>query len=142
MKTFVVDTGPLVAYLRESDQYHEWARQQFQQYGFPFLTCEPVLTETAFLLSRYGGSRNVEPLLALLTKGALRVTLQLSAQASCLQKFMRRYQNVPMSLADACLVRMAELHPDSTILTLDSDFLIYRKHEREPLSLLMPERTP
>lgn len=47
MKTFVVDTGPLVAYLRESDQYHEWARQQFQQYRFPFLTCEPVLTETA-----------------------------------------------------------------------------------------------
>lgn len=142
MKAFVVDTGPLVAYLRESDQYHEWARRQFQQHRFPFLTCEPVLTETAFLLSRYGGTRNVEPLLALITKGALQVTFRLSAEAPHLQELMRRYRNVPMSLADACLVRMAELHPDSTILTLDSDFLIYRQHEREPLALLMPERTP
>lgn len=142
MRSLILDTGPLVAYLRESDQYHDWARQQFQQYRFPFLTCEPVLTETAFLLSRYGGTRNVEPLLTLVAKGALQVALQLSAEASCLQELMRCYQNIPMSLADACLVRMAELHPDSTILTLDSDFLIYRKHEREPLSLLMPERAP
>ncbi len=142
MRSLILDTGPLVAYLRESDQYHEWARQQFQQYRYPFLTCEPALTETAFLLSRYGGTRNVEPLLALLTKGALQVTLRLSAEVSRLQELMRRYRNVPMSLADACLVRMAELHPDSTILTLDSDFLIYRNHEREPLALLMPERAP
>ena len=140
MKSIILDTGPLVAYLRGSDQYHEWARQQFRQYRSPFLTCEPVLTETAFLLSRYGGTVNVEPLLMLVTAGALEVVLRLSDEVPRLQELMRRYRNIPMSLADACLVRMAELHPDSTVLTLDSDFLIYRQHDREPLSLLMPER--
>lgn len=140
MKSIILDTGPLVAYLRGSDQYHEWARQQFRQYRSPFLTCEPVLTETAFLLSRYGGTENVEPLLMLVIAGALAVVLRLPDEAPRLQELMRRYRNVPMSLADACLVRMAELHPESTVLTLDSDFLIYRQHDREPLSLLMPER--
>ena len=140
MKSIILDTGPLVAYLRRSDQYHEWARQQFQRYRSPILTCEPVLTETAFLLSRYGGTENVEPLLMLVIAGALEVVLRLPDEAPRLQELMRRYRNVPMSLADACLVRMAELHPDSTVLTLDSDFLIYRQHDREPLSLLMPER--
>ena len=142
MKSIILDTGPLVAYLRESDRYHEWARQQFRQYRSPFLTCEPVLTEAAFLLSRYGGTENVEPLLMLVTADVLRVTLRLSDEAPRLQELMRRYRNIPMSLADACLVRMAELHPDSTVLTLDSDFLIYRKHDREPLSLLIPNRKP
>jgi predicted nucleic acid-binding protein len=142
VRSIIIDTGPLVAYLRESDRYHEWARQQFQQYQSPLLTCEPVLTEAAFLLSRYGGTENVEPLFMLFTTGILRVTLRFSDEAPCLQELMRRYRNIPMSLADACLVRMAELHPDSTVLTLDSDFLIYRKHDREPLSLLIPNRKP
>ena len=51
---------------------------------------------------------------------------------------MTRYSNVPMALADACLVRMAEQHANHTVLTLDSDFQIYRKHRREVISVIMP----
>lgn len=142
MRSIILDTGPLVAYLRESDHYHEWAKRHFRQYPPPFLTCEPVLIEAAFLLSRYGGTENVKLLFTLVTTGALKVVFRLADEVLRLQELMRRYQNVPMSLADACLVRMAELHPGSTVLTLDSDFLIYRQHDREPLSLLIPDCKP
>jgi uncharacterized protein len=52
---------------------------------------------------------------------------------------MTRYQSVPISLGDACLVRMTELSPESGLLTLDSDFLIYRKNRNETISLIIPE---
>lgn len=55
---------------------------------------------------------------------------------------MYKYRNTPISLADACLVRMAELHERHAIMTLDSDFLVYRKHGRTPLSLIQPDRLP
>jgi uncharacterized protein len=51
---------------------------------------------------------------------------------------MLHYDDVPMSLADACLVRMSELHSNSLVLTTDSDFNIYRKHRRQTIHLLMP----
>ncbi len=52
---------------------------------------------------------------------------------------MQRYQNVPMSLADAYLVRMSEMYEDSTVLTLDSDFKIYRKNRNESIPVIMPD---
>lgn len=51
---------------------------------------------------------------------------------------MRRYADVPMSLADACLVRMSELSDDASVLTLDSDFRIYRRLGRQAIPLLTP----
>ena len=140
MSSTLIDTGPLVAYFDRSDHFAGWTRQVFLSLRPPLLTCEAVMLETCYLLQRAGMDTSLP--LRLIKSGAIVVNFVLQQEAQRLGYLMRRYRNVPMSLADACLVRMAELHPDSTILTLDSDFLIYRQHEREPLALLMPERTP
>ncbi len=51
---------------------------------------------------------------------------------------MQRYADQPMSFADACLVRMTELHPDSMLITLDGDFRVYRRHGRQAIPLATP----
>jgi predicted nucleic acid-binding protein len=100
------------------------------------LTCEPVLTETGFLLTR----QKVEAwrLLDGLDTGALRIALHLEAEAAAVRDLMSRYSNIPMSLADACLVRLAEMS-GLPICTLDSDFTIYRASRRKRLALIMPQ---
>jgi uncharacterized protein len=61
----------------------------------------------------------------LLEHGAITIPFNLADEFPAISSLMIRYQSVPMSLADACLVRMAEIYPESQILTLDSDFQIY-----------------
>ncbi len=53
-------------------------------------------------------------------------------------KLMEKYASVPMSLADACLVRMTEIRSDAVILTTDTDFRIYRRHGRRVVPSVMP----
>jgi len=111
--------------------------EQWKRLRPPLLTCEPVLTEAAFLLKREG--RETDPLFALLERGVLRVGLEIEAQRTDLRALMRRYRERPMSLADACLVRLSELHTAGVIFTYDSDFLIYRRHGNKTVPVLMPE---
>jgi hypothetical protein len=68
------------------------------------------------------------------------VEFQASSHVRSLAALIAKYSNVPMSLADACLVRMTELHEDSVVMTLDGDFLIYRRHGRQAIPVLMPPR--
>jgi predicted nucleic acid-binding protein len=77
-------------------------------------------------------------LFALLERGVLRVGLEMADQLADLRALMRRYRDRPMSLVDACLVRMAEMHPGGTIFTLDADFRIYRRHGNKVIPVLMP----
>jgi predicted nucleic acid-binding protein len=100
------------------------------------LTCEPVLTEAAFLLKREG--READPLFALLERGVIRIALNIQEEQADLRALMRRYRNRPMSLADACLVRLSELQTDGEVFTLDSDFRIYRRHGNKVIPVLMP----
>jgi len=72
-------------------------------------------------------------------RGVLRVGLEIEDQLPDLRTLMRRYRDRPMSLADACLVRMAELHPDAVVFTLENDFRIYRRHGNKVIPVLMPE---
>lgn len=132
----VVDTGPLVAYFCATEARHDWAVQQFASLTPPLLTCEPVLTETCFLLAR----QRVPAwrLLENLDLGALRVALRLDAEARAVRELMSRYSNIPMSLADACLVRLAEIS-GLPVCTLDSDFALYRASGRKRLGLIMPQ---
>lgn len=81
-------------------------------------------------------------MLDLLSRGALRIAFRLEDNVDLVARLMGRYASVPMSLADACLVRMAEQHPDSRVLTLDRDFRLYRKHGRHAIPLIMPEDRP
>nr|VFK28839.1 MAG: Predicted nucleic acid-binding protein, contains PIN domain [Candidatus Kentron sp. MB]VFK74118.1 MAG: Predicted nucleic acid-binding protein, contains PIN domain [Candidatus Kentron sp. MB] len=133
----IVDTGPLVAYLSERDNYHVWTRRQLEHVGFPLLTCEAVLTETCFLIGRNGGDAG-DPI-EMLNQGWLSIPFDLSLESEAIGRLMRKYANVPISLADSYLLRMTELLPESRLLTLDSDFSIYRKHGREPVPVVMPE---
>jgi hypothetical protein len=103
----------------------------------PFLTSEPALTEAAFLLARNGC--DADELFALAEAGTIVVGLEFNAERGQLRRLMQRYRSVPMSMADATLVRLSELHRDCAVFTLDSDFHIYRRHGNKPISLLIPE---
>ena len=74
----------------------------------------------------------------LLQNDALRVAFHIDEHFSELRKLLQKYRDTPMSLADACVVRMAEVFPRHAILTLDADFSIYRKHRKTPLPILHP----
>ena len=133
----LLDTGPLVSFLASGLRHHNWAVEQWKRLLPPMLTCEPVLTEAAFLLKREG--RDADAIFALLDRGVIRVALAVEKEQADLRALMRRYRNRPMSLADACLVRLSELYPDGQVLTLDSDFRIYRRHGNRVIPVLMPE---
>ena len=132
----IVDTGPLVALFDRAERHHVWVTQQLEELEAPLLVCEPVLAETMYLLSRFPPAR--ETLFELLQNGALRIAFQLEPQVEAVRGLIASYRDVPMSLADACVVRMAEVHRQHTILTLDSDFLIYRKTGGGLLNVMHP----
>ena len=132
----ILDTGPLVAALNRHDTYHEWAAAQLSLHLSPFFTCEAVLSEACFLLRHCtGGTQKV---LELVARGLFRLPLKLEEEAGAVQDLLKKYENIPMSLADACLVRMSEQIAESVICTLDADFRIYRRNKRNVIPLLMP----
>jgi predicted nucleic acid-binding protein len=134
--TVIVDTGPLVAALDRADRYHQWTVDQIERLVPPMLVCEPVLAEAMFLLRNLSRAR--DELLRLLGNGALSVAFRIEEHVPQLRELLRRYRDRPISLADACIVRMAELKPHHAVFTLDSDFTIYRKHGRMPVDLVYP----
>lgn len=136
-KRVIIDTGPLVAFLNKSDHFNNWAITQFSQLNPPFLTCESVLSEVCFLLRNT--ENGIQNILQLLERELLKMPFQLETEWSTISKLMKKYSNIPMSLADACLVRMSEQISDSAICTLDSDFKIYRKDQRKIIPVIMPE---
>ena len=135
--SLILDTGPWVALHCKDERHHGWAKEQFAQYPGPFITCEAVVTEVCFLLARGGFDR--AKALALLERGVVRIGMVLSEEASAVRKLFERYDNVPASLADACLIRLSELYEPSRVVTLDSDFHVYRRHGRKAVPLLRPE---
>jgi uncharacterized protein len=132
----LLDTGPLVSFLGSGLRHHAWACEQWKLLRPPLLTCEPVLTEAAFLLQREG--READAIFALMERGVIRIALDVQEEQADLRALMHRYRNRPMSLADACLVRLAELHTSGEVFTLDSDFRIYRRHGNKVIPVLMP----
>ena len=132
----LLDTGPLVAYLSERDADHAWAVSQFQHLAPPLVTCEPVLTEAFFLVRSVFG--RTEALIDLLGRNSIVVSFALMEHFSSVFRLMHRYSDQPMSLADACLVRMAELNPSAKVATLDRRFKVYRKNGRQAIPTLMP----
>lgn len=132
----LLDTGPWVALHCRSDQHHAWAKARFASHPGPFLSCEAVLAETCFLLARAGFDPGKA--LALVERGVVRMAMSLNDEIAAVRALFERYDNLPASLADACLIRLAELHPLSRVLTLDGDFRIYRCHGHKPLDLIMP----
>ncbi len=137
-RQILLDTGPLVAFISPRDRFHEWAVAQWSTSGLPLLTCEAVITEACFLLRNV--YRGEEEVMNLLENQILHISFSLKNELATTRQLLARYQSVPMSLADACLVRMTELYPDSLLLTLDSDFTIYRKNQNQPIALTHPNQ--
>jgi len=130
----IVDTGPLVAFLDRAERHHAWIAGCIEELPAPLLVCEPVLTEALYLLRGY--PRAQDALLDLLENGALDIAFRIEEHVGAVGRLLRKYRDTPMSLADACIVRMAEIHDGHAVLTLDSDFTIYRKHGRDPIALI------
>lgn len=134
--TVLLDTGPWVALLSRNDTHHRWAVEQFRRLPPPLLSCEAVVAETCFLLRRSG----FDPSLALqfIERGAVQLPFVLQEQIGSLSALFKRYENVPASLADAALIRLAEINDSPLLLTTDSDFQIYRRHGRQMIPLVQP----
>jgi uncharacterized protein len=137
LATILLDTGPWVALHCRDDAFHSWAVEQFGRLTGPLLTCEAVVAETCFLLAR--GGHDPAKALALVSRGVVRVGMGLNEEITPVQALFERYDNVPASLADACLMRMSELYEHCKVFTLDSDFHIYRRYGRKVIPLLRPD---
>lgn len=136
IKAVLLDAGPWVAYLRRADKHHAWAREQFSARE-AFVSCEAVLAEVCARLQYCGN----DPLVALEFVRAGVVTLDFDLQTHLIpvEKLMRKYRDRPMDLADACLVRMAEIEPRSLVITTDGDFKVYRRNGREIVPHVLPD---
>jgi predicted nucleic acid-binding protein len=138
METLLTDTGPLVALLDRSDEHHEWAAEQFAHLTNALVTCEGVISETTHLLQDAG----VKPwgVLELVERKIVSVQFELESNLDRVLSLMKKYADTPMDFVDACLVTMTETKRDCRLLTLDSDFRIYRRFERQAIPLIIPAK--
>ena len=133
-RSYIADSSAVVALLSRGDQHHAWIAAQAENLPTPWLTCEAVLTEAFYLL----GTRGAPNLKELLRRKALNLSFDLGEQLLPVLILMDKYADLPMSLADACLVRMTETLSDAVVLTTDADFRLYRRHSRQVIPCLLP----
>ncbi len=132
----IADTGFLVAFANRNDEFHDWAVAIATEITEPLLTCEPVLAETAFHL------QSVPLVLEMIRDGLVSLAFNAGEHLPQLEELARRYADRQPDLADLCLVRMSELFPKHSIVTVDrSDFAIYRRNKRELISVICPPMT-
>jgi predicted nucleic acid-binding protein len=130
----LVDAGYLAALLTRRDSNHDWASAIGEQHAPPWTTCDAVISEAFYLLGSYGAP----VLIDLLFRGAILCPFQFQNSPHEVLTLMQKYADVPMSFADACLVRMTEVLSDPLLLTTDSDFRIYRRYGRQMVPCVMP----
>ena len=130
----LVDAGFVVALLSSRDKHHRWAAGQAPQRPPPWSTCEAALSEAYHLL----GARGAPGLNALLRRRCVLSAFDLAKDLEAVLKLMQKYSDVPMSLADACLVRMTETFADPILFTTDGDFRVYRRHSRHAIPCVIP----
>lgn len=136
MSRVLLDTGPLVALFSTREVSHAWVLEKFSSWTEPCVTCDPVLTEAFHLLARvHGGCASLR---TALREELIILDFDIRAELPAVLQLMERYEDIPMSLADACLVRMAELSGNAQVFTLDKDFRIYRKNRTESVGLIAP----
>ncbi|MDQ3713472.1 MAG: PIN domain-containing protein [Acidobacteriota bacterium] len=136
IKSSIADTGIIVALLDKKDKWHEWTLKQMHGMAVPFLTCEAVITEACFLVAHLPDGK--QKVLQLVSRGVLQIDFSLSNEIEAIENLVKKYADVLMDLADACLVRLCELHENSVIFTVDSDFLVYRKNGKKEIPLIIP----
>ena len=133
-ESVLVDAGFLIALLSRRDRYHSWAVVQSQHRSLPWKTCDAVLSEAFHLL----GARGRPSLASFLRRGAVVPAFDVADDMSRVLDLMQKYEDIPISMADACLVRMSEVLPDPLLLTTDTDFRLYRRHSRQVIPCVTP----
>jgi uncharacterized protein len=129
----IADTGFLVAFANRNDRHHPWAVDLAERITAPLLTCEAVLAEAAFHL------QSVALVFAMLREGLVTLAFDCGAHLPQLTALAQRYADRQPDLADLCLIRMSELHPRHSVLTVDRrDFEVYRRNKREKIPLVLP----
>jgi predicted nucleic acid-binding protein len=136
METVILDAGPIVAYFDANEQHHEWCVLQFESLRPPLLSCESVIAEAVYLIEARDGDSS--SLFRFLREKIIQLPFQLEREIETVIELRRRYADLPMDLADACLVCMTEKYRNSRVFTLDSDFRVYRRHARQVIPLLFP----
>ena len=130
----IADTGFIVAFRNRTDEHHAWALDIARRVTDPLLTCESVLSESAFHI---GSSKAV---LDLVNDGLVQLAFDLNASLEQIQVLATRYADRHPDLADLCLIRMSELYPRHQIITVDEDFRVYRRNKRKAIPLLTPPK--
>jgi uncharacterized protein len=129
----IADTGFLVAFANRDDMHHDWAVGLAARVTEPLFTCEPVLAETAFHL------QSVSVTLAMVTEGLVTIAFECSDHLPQLAALAKRFSDRQPDLADLCLIRMSELYPRHSVLTVDrEDFRVYRRNKRETIPVICP----
>jgi uncharacterized protein len=131
----LLDTGPLVALLSTNDTNHDRARRIFAECGPPFRCCEAVVAEACFLMRKIDPKGPAE-VVALGARGAYNIAISAQDHWPSIEALLKRYSDRPISLADACLIRCAEVHEEPRIATFDTDFRVYRWARNRKFQLL------
>jgi predicted nucleic acid-binding protein len=129
----IADTSFLVAFANANDKHHKWAAQLATGVTAPLLTCEAVIAETAFHLE------SAAVALAMVNEGLVALAFDCREHLVQLARLADRFADQKPDLADLCLIRMTELFPKHSVITIDrSDFQVYRRNKREAIPLLCP----
>jgi uncharacterized protein len=136
VKPVLLDTGVIVALLDRSEKFHPASAAAVRDLESPMITCEAVLAESCYLLRNLPGAS--EAVLENVAAGIFQVPFQLSREAPAVKQILRKYRDRKIDLADACLICLADEFGAADILTLDTDFKIYRWGRNKSFSLLLP----
>lgn len=131
----LLDTGPLVALLSKNDANHDRARRVFAGCLPPFRCCEAVVAEACFLMRKVDAA-GPAGVVALGAGGVYRIAISAQDHWPNIEGLLKKYANRPISLADACLIRCAEIHQEARILTFDRDFSVYKWARNRTFELL------
>jgi predicted nucleic acid-binding protein len=136
MKSVLLDSSVIVALLDTREQFHERCVRVVEELVQPLVTCEAVISESCYLLRKVPHAS--EKILANVEEGIFQISFQLKRSATSVHAILRKYHDLPVSFADACLVQMADELDTGDILTLDSDFKHYRWRRTRNFHLLIP----
>ena len=132
----LLDTGPLVAFFNKRDNWHSWAVDTISTQSTPLITCDSVLSETLFLVKN--NPAVTRALQDMIKTNVLACYPVLSVSDNDVLDRVLRYSDLPGSLADLSLIYLYEQVTSAKILTLDSDFYIYRDSKSKPIRMLSP----
>jgi predicted nucleic acid-binding protein len=129
----ILDAGPLIAALNRHDKHHAWAVQTLERLGPPFYSCAEAMAEAAAITDQPFA------VVEMIASGEIMLNFDLAEQATGVVRLLKKYADLNMDLADACIVRMAELARDCRVVTVDrTDFSVYRRNGRDLIPLVAP----